>query len=252
MYELIVFLFGLLFGSFANVLILRIPDGESIVTPRSHCPQCDTPLRWYELVPVFSFIFLRAKCSTCHKKISWRYPLVELINGILFVLVYRQFGFTFSFFEYCLFVYCLLVVSVIDLDHYILPDVFTLSGIVIGLAGAAFSPDRTVLDSIFGLFLGGGILWALAALYTLIRKEEGLGGGDIKLMAWIGAVLGWQPVPIILLAASIFGSCVGLLVARKSNQGMKTMIPFGPFLALGAVLQLIVNLTKIFSDFHNF
>ncbi len=242
LYGISYFIFGAILGSFGNVIILRLPKGESIVRPGSHCVECKKPVRWFDNIPVLTWFILRGKCRQCGAKFSWRYPLVEFLTGMLFFFVYWHFGkgevINFSVAEYCLFVWGLVVVSMIDFDHMILPDVFTLSGIAIGLLGAAFSPERSFGEAAAGVFLGGGIFWAIAYLYYVWRKEDGIGGGDIKLTAWIGAVLGWQSIPFVVLSSSILGSIVGLSLVFKTKSGWKLRIPYGPYLALGAVLYL--------------
>lgn len=242
----VIFALGLLWGSFANVVIYRLPEGKSVVTPRSACPKCQQPIAWFDNVPVLSWLFLRGKCRGCKTTIPWRYPLVELIMGVSFFGVFYKLGFSWFTLECIIFVFGLIVVSFIDLDHMILPDSFTLSGIVIGLAGAFLNPERELLSSFLGVLMGGGFLWAVAYIYYLIRKEEGMGGGDIKLLAWIGAVLGWTSVPFVILVSSIIGTLVGVLAALKTKGGMKTAIPFGPYLALAAILYIFAGeeLTK--------
>lgn len=238
-YAVFAFIFGLLFGSFANVVILRLPKGESVVSPPSHCPQCSAPIKWYDNVPVLAYLWLRGKCRACKKPYSARYPIVEFLSGLLFLAVHWKYGLSWTALEYTIFCWSLLVVSVIDLDHMILPDVFTLSGIVIGLVGAALNPDREFMPALWGVLLGGGFLWAIAYGYYVLRKEEGMGGGDIKLLAWMGAVLGWQAIPFIVLVSSIAGSVVGIFLAMRSKAGLKSVIPFGPYLALAAILYLL-------------
>ncbi len=159
--------------------------------------------------------------------------------GLLFVLTFQRYGFSISTIEYFVFIFCLVSASIIDVDHYLLPDVFTLSGIVLGLIGALLNPERIFLDSLAGLLLGGGFLWSIAYLYTLLRKEEGMGGGDIKLIAWIGAVLGWKSIPFVILVASLLGTAGGLLVMTRQKKGLKSVIPFGPYLAAAAILYLL-------------
>lgn len=232
------FVFGAIFGSFANVMILRWPKGESVVTPRSRCPACGHAIRWYDNVPILSWLILRGRCRDCQAKISWRYPLVELIMASLFSLAFLFVGWNWYLLEVLIFIFGLVTVSFIDFDHYLLPDKFTLTGIGIGLLGAFLDPERSFLDAAIGVFLGGGFLWAIAYFYFVFRKEEGMGGGDIKLLAWIGAVLGWKAIPFVIISSSLIGSVVGGLVALKQKKGLKTMIPFGPYLALGAVLYL--------------
>ena len=234
------FMFGTIFGSFANVIILRQPKGESVVKPRSRCPKCQAAIKWYDNIPILSWIFLRAKCRNCGNPISWRYPLVELLTGVLFATAYHFIGFEWYLLEVLIFLFALVICVFIDIDHFLLPDVFTLSGIVIGLIGAALNPipGRDFVDSLIGVFLGGGFLYAIAYFYYVFRKEEGMGGGDIKLIAWIGAVLGWKAVPFVIVASSIIGTIGGAIAALRDQKGMKTVIPFGPYLALGAVIFL--------------
>jgi leader peptidase (prepilin peptidase)/N-methyltransferase len=236
---LFVFIFGLLWGSFANVVIYRLPKGESVVRPRSRCPKCQKPITWYENIPLFSWAFLRARCRNCKNPISWRYPLVELITGLLFALIFLKYGYSWLTVEYVIFAWSLVVVSFIDLELMILPDVFTLSGIVLGLIGAALNPQREFMSSVYGVLIGGGFLWLIAYLYLVVRKQEGMGGGDIKLLAWIGAVLGWTAIPFVVLASSLLGLVVGLNLALRNKAGLKSVIPFGPYLALAALWFLL-------------
>jgi leader peptidase (prepilin peptidase)/N-methyltransferase len=160
--------------------------------------------------------------------------------GAAFMAAYYFIGFDWYLLEILIFLFALITVVFIDIDHFLLPDVFTLSGIVIGLIGAALNPipGRDFVDSLLGVFLGGGFLWAIAYFYYVLRKEEGMGGGDIKLLAWIGAVLGWKAVPFVIVASSLIGTVGGGIAALRNQKGMKTVIPFGPYLALGAVLFL--------------
>ncbi|MFP5518671.1 MAG: prepilin peptidase [Bdellovibrionia bacterium] len=232
------FIFGALMGSFANVIIYRMPKGQSIVLPGSHCQSCQKPVRWFDNIPIFSWFILKGKCRHCGAKYSFRYVLVELLTAGLFALAFHYFGFTWSLLEALLFLFPIVVCIFIDFDHMILPDEFTLSGIVIGLLGAWLNPSREFMPALLGVFFGGGFLWALAYLYYVFTKNEGMGGGDIKLLAWIGAVLGWEAIPFVIMSSAITGSIVGLTLAIRSREGLKTAIPFGPYLALGGVLYL--------------
>ncbi|XGC81561.1 A24 family peptidase [Bdellovibrio bacteriovorus] len=232
------FVLGAIFGSFANVIIYRLPKDESVVKPRSYCYACKTPIKWYDNIPIFSWFILKGRCRHCKAKYSFRYPLVELIMAALFALSFYYLGFSWSLIEYLIFIFGLVVCTFIDLDHMILPDEFTLSGIVIGLVGAALNPHREFMDAFWGVLMGGGFLWGMAYIYYLLTKNEGMGGGDIKLLAWIGALLGWKAIPFVIMTSAIVGSVVGLFMARKQNAGLKTVIPFGPYLALGAIIYL--------------
>lgn len=237
-YYVFFFILGAIFGSFGNVIIYRLPKEESIVKPRSYCYSCKTPIKWYDNIPILSWFILRGHCRHCGARFSFRYPLVELIMAVLFMLSYHYVGISWSLLEYLIFIFGLVVCTFIDLDHMILPDEFTLSGIVLGLLGAALNPHRDFLDALFGVLMGGGFLWGMAYVYYLLTKQEGMGGGDIKLLAWIGALLGWKAIPFVIMSSAIIGSVVGLIAARKQKAGLKTVIPFGPYLALGAILYL--------------
>lgn len=229
---------GAILGSFANVIILRLPVGESIVKPRSRCPKCKTQIAWYDNIPIISWFLLKGKCRVCKEPISARYPLVEFLMGLSYVLAFYFIGWQWYLLEVLIFLFALITACFIDIDHYLLPDVFTLSGIVIGLTGALLNPERSFVDAFLGVLLGGGFLWSIAYFYFVIRKEEGMGGGDIKLLAWIGAIIGWKAIPFVIIASSLTGTLGGALVAMRAKKGMKTMIPFGPYLAVGAVLYL--------------
>lgn len=237
-FYVVFFILGAIFGSFANVIILRLPKEESIVKPRSYCYSCKTPIKWYDNIPILSWFILRGKCRHCGAAFSFRYPMVEIITGVLFALSYHYAGWTWNLPEYLIFIFGLVVCTFIDLDHMILPDEFTLSGIVIGLLGAALNPQREFMDAFWGVLMGGGFLWGMAYVYYLMTKQEGMGGGDIKLLAWVGALLGWKAIPFVIMSSAIIGSVVGIIAARKQKSGLKTVIPFGPYLALGAVIYL--------------
>ncbi|RME18083.1 MAG: prepilin peptidase [Bdellovibrio sp.] len=232
------FILGAIFGSYANVLIYRVPKGENTVTSRSHCPKCQHLISWYDNIPLLSWLFLGGRCRRCKGKISFRYFIVELLMAILFAGLWVKIGWKFTLLEYLVLAFGLVVVSFIDLDHMILPDRFTLSGIVIGIVGSFINPERSWEDALLGILFGGGFLWAVAYFYLLLRKQEGLGGGDIKLLAWIGAVLGWKPIPFIILSSSLVGTLVGIFVMLRSKSGLKTIIPFGPYIALGALIYI--------------
>lgn len=237
-FVLIAFIFGAVFGSFANVVIYRLPLSQTL-WGRSRCMKCGGTVKWYLNIPIFSYFFLKGKCRECKKPYSIRYPLVEFLMATLFALVVYSYGLSWISLEYLVLVFGLVTASFIDLDHMILPDEFTLGGLVIGLIGAAINPEREFIQALLGAIFGGGILWLVAYLYFVFTGREGLGGGDIKLLAWLGALLGWQAIPFIIMSSSVTGSIVGLIISRKSNDGLKTMIPFGPFIALGALLYLL-------------
>ncbi len=233
-----IFLVGACLGSFANVIIYRWPLGESFVQPRSRCSSCKKPVAWRDNIPLLSWLLLRGRCRYCQASFSVRYFMVELLMGVLFVISYKFIGLHWYLLEVLIFIFGIVTASFIDFDHFLLPDFITLSGIAVGLLGALLNPERQFVDALIGVVMGGGFLWATAYIYFLVRKEEGMGGGDIKLLAWIGAILGWKAIPFVIISSSLLGSVVGLLLASRSKSGMKTMIPFGPYLAIGGVLFL--------------
>lgn len=240
------FLFGAIVGSFLNVVILRLPNKEeSIIFPASHCTSCRAELHWYENIPILSFLVLRAKCSHCNAKISYQYPLVELSMALLSAALVQRFGLSITTAGYFLFCAALLVIIWIDIYHQIIPDVISLPGIVIGFLFSIITPALHWKASMIGILAGGGILYAIALLYFLLRKVDGMGGGDIKLLAMIGAFLGWQSLPFVIFASSLSGSVVGLMAMIKQRKGGQTRIPFGPFLSLAALAYLFFS-DKVF------
>ena len=236
-----VFPVGLVVGSFLNVCVYRVPAGQSVISPRSQCPACHTPIAWFDNIPLLSYLWLGRRCRHCQTSISIRYPVIELMNGLGYVGVAATFGYTLAAGVYALFFSALLVVAWIDVDHLIIPDVISLPGIVIGLLAAATVLPIGMVNATIGVLLGGGILWILAILSPYLFGKEGLGGGDIKLLAMIGAFLGWQPVLLTLMMASVFGAVVGigLLVFKVMERGQ--YIPFGPFLVFGALVALFFH-----------
>ena len=235
---ILLFVVGLVIGSFLNVCILRIPHGQSVIRPGSHCLQCKTSIRWFDNVPLLSFVWLRAQCRWCGGKISWRYPLVECLNGVGYLGIVCKFGWNSSALVYALFLSLLLVVTMIDLDHLVIPDVISLPGLVIGFFTAAFILPLGWTGSLLGIALGGGILWVLAVVSPYLFGKEGMGGGDIKFLAMIGAFLGWQHVCMTLMLASCAGAMlgIGLMAFRYMERGQ--YLPFAPFLAAGALASL--------------
>jgi len=236
--HLYAFLFGLCIGSFLNVCIYRIPADLSIVRPASACPACGTTIRWYDNIPVISYLLLRGRCRTCKNSISARYPMVELLCGLFALAVVLRFGWHLQSLIYFLFIAALLVITFIDIDHRIIPDVISLPGIPIGFAASFLLPQVTWQASLLGIVIGGGSLYAVAWSYRLLTGKDGMGGGDIKLLAMIGAFIGWQGVLFTIMASSFAGTIVGLIVMIKQRKGMKLAVPFGPFLAIGAILYI--------------
>jgi len=236
--EFMILLFGGCIGSFLNVCIYRLPQNLSIVSPRSFCPQCRSPVRSYDNIPLLSYLLLRGKCRSCGAKISWRYPLMEALTGAFAVALYLKFGLTLGFFAFFAFTAALLVITFIDLDHRIIPDVISLPGIAVGFGLSFFLPAPSWTDSLIGLLAGGGSLYLVAIGYEALTKREGMGGGDVKLLAMIGAWLGWKAVLFTLFFASLTGTLIGGGAMVVQRQGRHYAIPFGPFLAFGALAYL--------------
>jgi len=233
-----VFAYGAIIGSFLNVCIARLPEGRSIVRPPSHCPKCQSPIAWYDNVPILSYLWLAGRCRTCRVRISPLYPAVEILTGALAVALFLRLGPTLAFAGYFAFAAALVVITFIDLDHQIIPDVISLPGIALGLAFSLVSPLVGPRDAILGVLAGGGTLLAVAWLYKTLRGQEGMGGGDIKLLAMIGAFLGWQSIFVTLFVGSVIGSIIGVIVMLYEGADTKLAIPFGPFLAGGALVYL--------------
>ena len=227
--------FGLCIGSFLNVCAYRLPLGESVVHPRSRCTSCGRMLTWFDNLPVLSWVVLGGRCRTCKNPLSWMYPAVEIVTALVFVVTYLTYGFTLLSLVRVIFGCALIVLFVTDLQHKILPNVITLPGIVIGFVCSIFLPPGWV-SSLIGTLVGGGVLFAIAEVYYRVRGQEGLGMGDVKLLAMIGAFLGWKLVLLTLVFASFTGSLAGGVLIASGRGGMKYALPFGTFLAVGALL----------------
>lgn len=234
----IAFIFGAAIGSFLNVCIHRIPNGESIVYPPSRCPKCRTHIRPVDNIPIISYLLLRGRCHNCAAAISVRYPFVEALGGVAAITAVWRFGVSAEAAVAFAFLAALIVITFIDLDHQIIPDVISLPGIVIGLLLSLILDKPGVLNAVIGALLGYGVLYAVAVAYYWVRKEEGMGGGDLKLLAMIGAFLGWKAIPVTLLLGSLSGSLVGISLMIVQRRNSQVPIPFGPFLAAGAVCAL--------------
>lgn len=237
--NIVIFILGAVIGSFLNVCIYRIPAGISIIKPASRCPHCQAGIRWYCNIPILSFLVLRGRCSSCGHSISVRYPMVEAFTGLLFVLVFQAFGFTWTTLVYWLLAAILMVVTFIDLDHQIIPDIISVPGIGVGFLLSFLVPFVSWSDSLFGILLGGGSLYLVAKVYYWLTKVEGMGGGDVKLLAMIGAFLGWKAILPTIFIGSMVGTIVGVPLMFYKRAGSRLAIPFGPFLALGAVIYLL-------------
>ena len=249
---LLLFLFGLIIGSFLNVVIYRLPRNESIVYPGSHCPYCNHKLAFYDNIPLLSFIFLRGRCRYCRKRISLQYPIVEFTSGIILSLSFFLYGFSLRFLQVALFLYFLLPLFLIDLKHQVVPDKITIPGIVVGFIMSFFIKGSGWLKSILGIIVGGGVLLLIAVIGRWAFKKEAMGMGDVMLFMMIGAFLGWQNVILTLILASFLGSIIGVIIlARRSSKD--SVIPFGPFISIGAVVSYFWGgflISKYLSLFH--
>lgn len=244
-YIFFAFLFGLLIGSFLNVCIARLPKDESIVFPASHCPRCGAPIKARDNVPLLSFILLNGKCRACKEPISWKYPAVELLTGVLTMLFYARWGWYLPWLLLSLAaVYTLIIVSVIDFETMMISDLFPLILVALGLLGSPVSPCfnggwlARLGQSVLGLAAGAGSIWLLAVVGKSIYKKEAVGEGDIFLMGGIGALCGWQGVVSSVMLASFFGSVYGVTLLLMKRADRMSHMPFGPFLAMGAVINI--------------
>ncbi|MFH1594342.1 MAG: prepilin peptidase [Candidatus Omnitrophota bacterium] len=237
------FIAGTIIGSFMNVCIYRLPGGESIIKPRSRCISCGKAIAWFDNIPILSFLALRGRCRSCKKTISIRYPIVEIISGIMCALLFTYFGFTAKSFILLVFSCALVVVSFIDFAIQEIPDVITLPGIVIGLISAALfpslvgSPDNisAFFNSFLGVLAGGGTIYILGFVGEFIFKKEAMGGGDVKLLAMIGAFIGWKLAIFTFFLAPFFGAAVGITLKLKDGR---EIIPYGPYLSLAAIVAI--------------
>lgn len=234
-FEIFVFIFGLCIGSFLNVCIYRLPASQSIAHPGSRCPNCGTSIAFYDNIPVISYLWLRRRCRHCRVKIPMRYPIVELLGGLFALATFLKFGLTLQALVFFVFIACLLVVTFIDLDHRIIPDIITLPGIPVFLAAGFAVTAIAFKDALLGILIGGGSLFLVAWTYSFITKKEGMGGGDIKLLEMMGALVGWQGVLFTIFVSSLVGTLSGLAIMVQSRKGMKLAVPFGPFLAIGGI-----------------
>ena len=233
--DIFVFIFGLCIGSFLNVCIYRLPESKSIVHPRSKCSNCGTPIAARDNIPILSYLWLKGRCRHCRIKISPRYPMVELLGGLFALGTFLRFGLTLEALVYYLFFAALIVVTFIDLDHRIIPNIITLPGIPICFVVGFALPTVTYQEALLGILIGGGSLFLVASIYQLITKKEGMGGGDIKLLAMMGAIVGWKGVLFTIFVASLVGTLAGLAVMLQSRNGLKLAVPFGPFLSIGSI-----------------
>ena len=230
----VAFVLGSIAASFANVCIYRLPLRQSIVSPASRCTSCQRFLRPWHNLPIVSFVALRGRCAFCRERISWRYPVVESLGGLLYLLGYHQLGLSVHAVAYALLVTALLIVSFIDLAHMIIPDTVTLPGIVVGIAIGLLPSSIGFANAVAGACLGGGIFLLIALAYP-----AGMGGGDVKLIAMIGAFVGWQAVLVTIILSAFCGALSGLTLILLGLRGRRDPVPFGPFLAVGGIAAML-------------
>lgn len=236
---------GSIIGSFLNVVIHRVPRGHSTVMPRSKCPYCDGIIRARDNLPIISFLLLKGRCHRCRAPISWRYPLLEAITALLFVACVYRFGPTAEAAVSAVFCCLLLALAAIDLEHFLLPDKLTLPGIIAGLALQAWLPRTDLLGALLGTLLGAGVLILLINIWYWVRGEEGMGLGDVNMLAMVGAFLGWHGVAVTLVVSALAGSLVGLTLIALRRLELKSRLPFGVFIAFGALVSLFFGETIV-------
>jgi len=252
--------FGLAIGSFLNVVILRLPEGQSISTPRSRCPKCKKLIRWYDNIPVLSYVLLGGRCRNCKTGISARYPLIEALTAAVSALLYLKLGLTIEWAIFFAFSAALIVLGLIDLDHRILPDPITLNGIWLGVVVSVYLAQPSPLvarlfrslgvedanprvialtASLLGAVVGGGLLWGVAEAYLRLRGIEGMGFGDVKMMAMVGSFLGAPQALLTIMLGSLLGSVIGLIFIRFANKTREYELPFGTFLSFAAIIAVL-------------
>lgn len=237
-YDTFVFVFGLIIGSFLNVCIYRIPRGESVVMPPSHCPNCGKRIRWYDNIPIISYLILRGKCRFCGQPISIQYPIIELLTGILTLGIFLRFGISFDTIYYLILTYVLVVISVIDLKSMLVPVKPCYFAMVLGIILSPFTSSITFKSSMLGASFGAGVILFIIETYYIIAGKKGMGYGDANIMALVGAFLGWQKVFLTLFLASLMGATVGIFLIAN-GKSRKTPIPFGPYISLAAYITVL-------------
>ena len=231
---------GLAVGSFLNVCIHRVPARASVVSPPSRCPACGYQLRWSDNIPVLSYVLLRGRCRQCRASISIRYPIVELVTMAVFVLHWWMFGWSALMVVRLAFACALVILFAIDLEHHLLPNVITLPGIAAGLIVSTVFPPG-LRDALIGMAAGGGVLWLIGEAYYRFSGQEGMGGGDVKMLAMIGAFLGWKLMLVTLVLSSVAGALIGIVVIALRRGDMKYALPYGTFLAIGGLVASVVG-----------
>jgi len=251
-YELLFFfILGSMIGSFLNVIIVRWPKDESFVSPRSHCPKCKKPIPFYLNVPIFTWVILKGRAKCCGEPISALYPFVEFTTGLLFLFTFWMFGWSFYTLELCIFLTLSIPCVFIDLKHFLLPDILTFPGMFFALVGSYFSDMRSVSSALIGLIVGGGFFWLLSWAYEKLRHKEGMGFGDVKLMAWLGALGGFSSLSFIIFISSFLGAIIGIFVILFFKGNKDTALPFGPFLIFAGFLYYYfsTSLAPLFSEY---
>ena len=236
---ILIFILGLIVGSFNNVCIYRIPRNESIVYPASHCPNCRTKIKPVDNIPLLSYILLKGRCRNCKSKISIQYPIVELLTGLTYLIIYLIYGLSVQTLIYIILSSALIIIAFIDLNEQIVPDVISLPGIIIGFTLSFFVPYISFINSALGVVVGGGIILIIGLAGSVIFKKEAMGGGDVKLAAMIGAFLGWRYMVISLFLGFFLGALAGIFLILSKIKRKEDMVPFGPFIALGSIITLL-------------
>ena len=235
----LIFILGLIVGSFSNVCIYRIPRNESIIYPVSHCPKCRSNIKPFDNIPLLSYILLKGRCRNCKSKISVQYPIAELLTGLIYLIIYLTYGLSVQFLIYIFLSSALIIIAFIDLNQHIVPDVISLPGIIIGFILSFFVPYISFINSALGVVVGGGIILIIGLAGSVIFKKEAMGGGDVKLAAMIGAFLGWRYIIISLFLGFFLGALAGIILILLKIKSRKDVVPFGPFIVLGSFIILL-------------
>ena len=236
---ILIFILGLIVGSFSNVCIYRIPRNESIIFPASHCPKCRSNISLKDNIPLISYILLKGRCRNCKNKISIQYPIVELLTGLTYLIIYLIYGLSIQSLIYIILSSALIIIAFIDLNEQIVPDVISLPGIVVGFIISFFVPYISFINSALGVIVGGGIILIIGLAGSVIFKKEAMGGGDVKLAAMIGAFLGWRYIIISLFLGFFLGALAGIILILSKIKSREDTVPFGPFIALGSMITLL-------------
>ena len=236
---ILIFILGLIVGSFSNVCIYRIPINESIIYPASHCPKCRSSIKPIDNIPLLSYILLKGRCRNCGSRIPIQYPVVEFLTGIIYILIFLIYGLTLQSLIYIILASAVIIIAFIDLNKQIIPDVISLPGIGVGLILSFFVPYISFINSVLGVVVGGGIILVIGLVGSAIFKKEAMGGGDVKLAAMIGAFLGWQYIIISLFLGFFLGALAGIFLILSKIKRREDIMPFGPFIALGSIITLL-------------